>query len=397
LISNSEIRYEGILYTINTGESTIALQSVKTFGTEGRKIPEIPPSSEIYDFIIFRGQDIKDLTVLEGAQGQSAAMFSDPAIMSMNQRPSGGPGKDGAKGFGKAAQPKGYDNKGDKGGGKGAPAPAAAPAWGGKGLPAWATGAAQQQQSSKGEAAWGGGRGESWGAKGDGWGKGDAAWWGGGGKGGDGWGRAGGAWGAEGGKGRAGKDSWGGAWGGKGGGKDAGAGRWPATEKGGGKGKDGGKKGGGKGKDDGKGSKGKSKGDAKGKGDGKGDRGGKGRSGGKGKDTVGGAPVGELVPEKNSEAKKEYAEDFDLTAASTKFEKVTDSADKQPLSGYNKTSSFFDNISCEATDRAADTEHVKVDRDKARQYDKETFGDTRRPPRPVGARRGKGKGKGGGK
>ncbi|CAJ1357701.1 unnamed protein product [Effrenium voratum] len=87
LVSNSELRYEGVLYTINTQESTIALQSVRCFGTEGRKMPEIPPSSEVYDFIIFRGQDIKDLTVLEG-QGK-ASSATDPAIVSVNQRPTG--------------------------------------------------------------------------------------------------------------------------------------------------------------------------------------------------------------------------------------------------------------------------------------------------------------------
>ncbi|KAF4655533.1 Protein LSM14 A [Perkinsus olseni] len=79
LISNAEIRYEGILYTINTEESTIALQNVKSFGTEGRKIPNVPPSDEVYDFIIFRGKDIKDLTVLEGA-GQKTGPLADPAI-----------------------------------------------------------------------------------------------------------------------------------------------------------------------------------------------------------------------------------------------------------------------------------------------------------------------------
>merc|ERR1719223_892413 len=90
LISNSEIRYEGILYTINTQESTIALQSVRCFGTEGRKLPEIPPSSEVYDFIIFRGQDIKDLTVLEGGNSAMTAQLNDPAILSVNERPAGG-------------------------------------------------------------------------------------------------------------------------------------------------------------------------------------------------------------------------------------------------------------------------------------------------------------------
>lgn len=43
--------------------------------------PEIPPSNEVYDFIIFRGQDIKDLTVLES--GNPA--MNDPAILSVNK------------------------------------------------------------------------------------------------------------------------------------------------------------------------------------------------------------------------------------------------------------------------------------------------------------------------
>merc|ERR1719228_3018656 len=83
LISYSEIRYEGILYTINTQESTIALQNVRSFGTEARKVPEIPPCADIYDFIIFRGADIKDLIVLEGRnQGIGS---QDPAILQVGK------------------------------------------------------------------------------------------------------------------------------------------------------------------------------------------------------------------------------------------------------------------------------------------------------------------------
>ena len=52
---------------------------VKSFGTEGRKKPEIAPSNEIYQFIIFRGKDIKDLTVLSGQKGGPS---QDPAIVS---------------------------------------------------------------------------------------------------------------------------------------------------------------------------------------------------------------------------------------------------------------------------------------------------------------------------
>mmetsp|Transcript_34702 Transcript_34702/g.79532 ORF Transcript_34702/g.79532 Transcript_34702/m.79532 type:complete len:479 (+) Transcript_34702:168-1604(+) len=67
LITTSDIRYEGVLYTLNREESTIAVQNVRSFGTEGRRRPEVPVSNEIYDFIIFRGKDLKDLTVLQAS------------------------------------------------------------------------------------------------------------------------------------------------------------------------------------------------------------------------------------------------------------------------------------------------------------------------------------------
>lgn len=341
LVSNAEIRYEGVLYTINTQESTIALQSVRSFGTEGRKLPEIPPSSEIYDFIIFRGQDIKDLTVLESSQ---KSVMSDPAVMSVNQKPAGsgpppaqkGGGYDGGKSQGKSS-----------GGG-----------W-------WEQNRQDFQKSYGGDSAWGKGSG-SYGQQSS-WGYSD----------------------------KGGKDSGKGSWG-KSSGKDGGKGYSSGKSYDSGKGKSDGK---GKSSDKGK-SGGKS--DGKGKGyDGKGKstyvEKGKG-GGGKGKGKAGqeGTPVGELLPDTTGAGKKEFTEDFDVSGANAGFSKVAsidDATDEmKPLAGYDKSSSFFDNISCEATERAGDVKREKVDRAKAQENDRVTFGDTRRPPRPVWSRRGKGKG-----
>jgi len=78
LISKSEIRYEGFLHTINEEENTVALKNVRMFGTEGRKgdpSQEISAGDQLYDFIKFRGAELKDLTVYEDNQ------IHDPAFV----------------------------------------------------------------------------------------------------------------------------------------------------------------------------------------------------------------------------------------------------------------------------------------------------------------------------
>lgn len=91
LISKSDIRYEGTLYTIDPKESTVALQNVTSFGTEDRLKPgdgrnPVPSNPNVYEFIVFRATDIKDLQICERPQAPAAPPleFQDPAIVGMN-------------------------------------------------------------------------------------------------------------------------------------------------------------------------------------------------------------------------------------------------------------------------------------------------------------------------
>lgn len=88
LISKSEIRYEGILVDVNPQESTITFEQVRFFGTEGRRPgDEIAPMDKIFECVVFRSADIKDLQVYETPkedkkQSQQEPEFPDPAVVS---------------------------------------------------------------------------------------------------------------------------------------------------------------------------------------------------------------------------------------------------------------------------------------------------------------------------
>jgi protein LSM14 len=72
------------LYSINEQNATVALQNVRSYGTEGRErelstedpnLTEkfVPPNDAIHPYLLFRGQDIKDLHVHENQSDTNVA------------------------------------------------------------------------------------------------------------------------------------------------------------------------------------------------------------------------------------------------------------------------------------------------------------------------------------
>lgn len=59
----------------------MSLRHVRSYGTEGRRggINEFPPSENVFDFIVFRGSDVKDLSVSDPV---ATPAIPDPAITS---------------------------------------------------------------------------------------------------------------------------------------------------------------------------------------------------------------------------------------------------------------------------------------------------------------------------
>ncbi|XP_074110657.1 LSM14 family protein trailer hitch isoform X3 [Cotesia typhae] len=84
LISKADIRYEGRLFTVDPKECTIALANVRSFGTEDRDTQfPVAPQNQIYEYILFRGSDIKDIRVVNNVN----TIPNDPAIVQMTVQP----------------------------------------------------------------------------------------------------------------------------------------------------------------------------------------------------------------------------------------------------------------------------------------------------------------------
>lgn len=138
LISKKNIRYEGTLYSINEGDATVALQDVKSYGTEGRELLDttgastfVPPNDVVHAYLVFRGQDIKDLHVHEKAkteetvtspaaatEGATAApSASNEAKSTEGKKPADGAGEE-KKGAAPEKQPPKKQQQQGNGGGK---------------------------------------------------------------------------------------------------------------------------------------------------------------------------------------------------------------------------------------------------------------------------------------
>lgn len=82
----------GTLHEINSNDSTVALENVTSFGTEGRKgnpDEEIPASDSVYEYIVFRGSDVKDLRVEEPPavkENKPPQVPNDPAILGVSAK-----------------------------------------------------------------------------------------------------------------------------------------------------------------------------------------------------------------------------------------------------------------------------------------------------------------------
>lgn len=80
--TDSGNKYEGVLTAVNANEKTIEVQMVRLVAQQGKPVPNGPS----YEFVVFKSDDIKDLEIYEaGSQERkprAPPAYSDPAIVS---------------------------------------------------------------------------------------------------------------------------------------------------------------------------------------------------------------------------------------------------------------------------------------------------------------------------
>lgn len=80
------ISYVGTLHEISSENSTVALEQVVSWGTEGRRPGEevAPTPDKVYEYIVFRGSDVKDLRIEKEPEKQQSQVPDDPAILGVS-------------------------------------------------------------------------------------------------------------------------------------------------------------------------------------------------------------------------------------------------------------------------------------------------------------------------
>lgn len=84
IISKSGVRYVGSLLGIEGEQKTLSFEKVVSFGSEGRigNGRDIPPSNNVFDFIIFKAEEIAHLKLIEPPpKPPQNEIFTDPAIV----------------------------------------------------------------------------------------------------------------------------------------------------------------------------------------------------------------------------------------------------------------------------------------------------------------------------
>ncbi len=84
LITNAQVRYEGILVEVDPTEKAMTLKDVRSFGSEGRRIGQkeiLPPEHDI-KMVKFKVDQIKDFKMIQSPE----SCYEDPAIISASAK-----------------------------------------------------------------------------------------------------------------------------------------------------------------------------------------------------------------------------------------------------------------------------------------------------------------------